>query len=84
MVCGHIFCNVDAHANNSGLFMTMLCPWLSVSLHCTPIHTNSDCTVVSLTDQSIASIQGTPHTHDTHTQDTHKQRKSNVELGIPD
>ena len=36
-------------------------------MHCTTVHTDCDCTVVSLTDQSIASIQGTPHTH--HTQD---------------
>ena len=27
------------------------------------VHTDCDCTVVLLTDQSIASIQGTPHTH---------------------
>ena len=60
--------NVDAHANNPGLFMTMLC----VCLYCTPVHTDCDCTVVSLTDQSIASIQGKPHTHShTHTH-THK------------
>ena len=44
----------------------------------TTVHTDCDCTVVLLTDQSIASIQGTPqtHTHDTHTHththDTHK------------
>ena len=74
--------NVDTHANNPGLFKTMLCPWLCVRLYCTPVHTDCDCTVVSLTDQSIASIQGTPHTHDTHKHMT--QTMSNVELGFPD
>ena len=73
-------CNVDAHANNLGLLMTMLCPQLCVCLYCTPVHTDCDSTVVSLTDQSITSIQGTPHT--THTHMT--QTKSNVELGFPD
>ena len=73
-------CNDDAHTNNPGLFMTMLCPRQCVRLYCTPVHTDCDCTVVLLTNQSIASIQRTPHTHDTHTQDT----KSDVELGFPD
>ena len=73
-------CNVDAHANNPGLFMTMLCPRLCVRLYCTPVHTDCDCTVVSLTDQSIVSIQGTPHKHDTHM----TQTKSNVEPGFLD
>ena len=66
-------CNVDAHAIIPALFMTMLCPRLCVHMYCTPY---CDCTVVSLTDQSIASIQGTPHTH--------TQTESNVELGFPD
>ena len=39
-------CYVDAHANNPGLFMTMLCPRLCVRLYCTPVHTDCDCTVV--------------------------------------
>ena len=39
-------CNVDAHANNPGLFMTMLCPQLCVRLYCTPVHTDCDCTAV--------------------------------------
>ena len=43
-------CNVDAHANNPGLFMTMLCPWLRAHLYSTPVHNECDCTVVSLTD----------------------------------
>ena len=47
--------------------MTMLCPRLCVRLYCTPVHTDCDCTVVLLTDQSIQFIQGTQHTHDTHT-----------------
>jgi len=59
-------CNVEAYADNPGLFMTMLCPRLCVRLYCTPVHTDCDCTVVSMTDQSIASIQGTPDTHHTH------------------
>ena len=57
----------EAYANNPGLFMTILCPRLCVRLYCTSVHTDCDCTVVSLTDQSIASIQGTSHTHHTHT-----------------
>ena len=75
-------CNVEAHAKNPGLFMTMLCLQLCVRMYCTPVHTDYDCTVVSLTDQSIASIQRTPHmTHTRHIQYTHKT-KSNVELGF--
>ena len=38
-------CNVHAHANNPGLFMTMLCQRLCVSMYCTPVHTDYDCTV---------------------------------------
>ena len=71
-------CNVDAHANILALFMTMLCPWLCVHMYCTP---DCDCTVVSLTDQRIASIHGTPHSTHTHMTHTHK---TNVELGFPD
>ena len=55
-------CNVEAHANIPALFITMLCPRLCAHMCCTP---DCDYTVVSLTDLSIASIQGTPHTHDT-------------------
>ena len=73
-------CNVNAHANNPGLFMTMLSPLLCVRLYWTPVHTDCDFTVVLLTNQSIASIQGTPHIP--HTPDT-IQTESNVELGFP-
>ena len=60
-------CNVDAHAN------IPIVPMLCVDMYCT-VHTNCDCTVVLLTNQSIATIQGTPHT----------QTESNVELGFTD
>ena len=53
-------CNVNAHVKNPGLFMTMLYPRLCVRMCCTPVYTDFDYTVLSLTDQSIASIQGTP------------------------
>ena len=47
---------------------------LIIDMYCSTVHTDCDCSVVSLTDQSIASIQGTPHTYDTYkTQDTHRQ-----------
>ena len=36
------------------------------------VHTDCYCRVVSLTDQSIASIQGTPHTYHTHIKHTDK------------
>ena len=41
-------------------------------LYVLTVCTNCDCTVVLLTDQSITSIQGTPHMTHTHTQDTDK------------
>ena len=56
-------CNVDAHAKIPALFITMLCQ--REHMCCT---TDCDCTVVLLTDQSIASIQGTQHTHTPHRQ----------------
>ena len=66
-------CNIDAHANIPALFLTMFCPQLTDN--------DYDCTVDSLADQIIASIQGTPHTHQTvHIRHT----ESNVELGFPD
>ena len=63
-------CNVDAHAKIPALFMTILCPRLCVST------VQTYCTVVLLTNQSIASIQGHHTPHNT-------QTKSNVELGFP-
>ena len=58
-------------------------PMLCVHIYCTTVHTDCDCAVVLLTDQSIASIQGTPHTHTHHTPHIH-QTESNVELRFPD
>ena len=51
-------CNADAPAKIPALFIPMLC----VHMYCTTVHTDCDCTVVSLTYQSINPIQGTPHT----------------------
>ena len=74
-------CNVNAHAKIPALCWAHAVPRLCVHMYCTTVHTDWDCTVVLLADQSIASIQGTPHTHYTlHT----TQTKSNVELGFPD
>ena len=50
---------------NSCSIHNYVVPMLCVHMYCTTVHTDCDCTVVSLTDQSIASIQGTPHTHHT-------------------
>ena len=72
-------CSVDTHANNPCLYMSMLCPQLCVRFYCQYTLT---VTVVSLTDQSIPSIQGTPHTHDTHSQDTHRQSQM-LSFGSP-
>ena len=44
-------------------------------VHTWTVHTDCDCTVVLLTNQSIASIQGIPHT---------TQTESNVKIGFPD
>ena len=66
--------NVDAHANIPDLFMTI---WLCCAHGCVytcTVSTNYDCTVVLLTDQSITSIQGTPHGH--HTDTTQSQMLS--------
>ena len=63
-------CNVDARANILALFMIMLYPWLCVRMYCTHWLWLYSC-LSSLTDRSIASIQGTPHTH-THTIHTHR------------
>ena len=65
--------NVDAHAKNPALFRTMLCTRLCC-VYTYTVHTDCDCTVVLLTDQSIASIQGTPHGH--HTDTTQSQMLS--------
>ena len=48
---------------NSSSIHNYVVPLLCVHMYCTTVHTDCDCTVVSLTDQSIASIQGTPHAH---------------------
>ena len=50
--------------------MSMLCPWLCVHMYCTRWLWLYSC-LSSLTDRSIASIQGTPHTH-TNTIHTHR------------
>ena len=79
-------CNADAHA------CILLFSWLCCVHGCvyTCIETDYDRTVYLLTDQIIASIQGTPHTKHTHhtntphTHTTHTQTESNVELGFPD
>ena len=58
--------NVDAHANIPDQFMTILCPRLCVHMYFTHWLWLYSC-LSSLTARSIASIQGTPHTHTRHT-----------------
>ena len=59
-------CNLDAHTKISTLFITMFCPRCA---HVVCTHVLYNCThwlwlySILLTNQSIASIQGTPHTH---------------------
>ena len=60
-------CNADVHAKIPALFMSILWPRLCVHLYCTHWLWLYSC-LSSLTDWSIASIQGTPDTrHHTHT-----------------